>query len=215
MSVNFEKPNKPSEVQSERLSAYNAPQADMAYDELSELDYHDEPFYSVNGRIGRLRFLAYSAAMGMVLYVAFLVFSLLGVGLLSATNGNAFASIIFGIIILVLAVGYIYATFAPAIRRFNDTNHTGWLSLLLLVPYLNVLVLLFLVFMPGTDGFNDYGVPARPPTTRVKVLALLVPIGLVVLIGILAAIALPAYQNYIDRADHVEQMYIDRMNNTP
>ena len=83
------------------------------------------------------------------------------------------------------------------------------------MPYLNVLVLLFLVFMPGTDGFNDYGVPARPPTTRVKVLALLVPIGLVVLIGILAAIALPAYQNYIDRADHVEQMYIDRMNNTP
>lgn len=214
MSVNFEKRNKTKIVRSEHLSAYDASQADMAYDELSELEYHDEPFYSVNGRIGRLRFLAYSAAMGIIICAAFYVFLILSAVLLDATNNNTFLSIIFVIIVLAFGVAYVYIIFSPAIRRFNDINYTGWLSLLLLVPYLNILVLLFLALMPGTDGFNDYGVPARPPTTRVKVLALFAPIG-IMFIGIVAAIALPAYQDYINRSKNIEQMYIDRMNNAP
>lgn len=214
MSVHFEKPSKAKSVPSEQWSTYNASQADTVYNELSELDYHDEPFYSYRGRIGRLRFLAYNMVMGLLLYAVLLVFALVAAGLINAIGNNGFLVVILVVVALAFAAGFVYATLVPAIRRLNDMNYTGWLSLLMLVPYLNILFFLFLALMPGTDGINDYGVPATPPTTRVKVAALFVPVG-VFLLGILAAIALPAYQDYINRPKQMEQMYMDRMNNTP
>ncbi|MNG26661.1 putative major pilin subunit [compost metagenome] len=60
-----------------------------------------------------------------------------------------------------------------------------------------VFALLMLV-VPGTTEANRYGPPPPPNSKGVKLLALtwlLVPI-----LGILAAIALPQYQQYLERA---------------
>ena len=54
------------------------------------------------------------------------------------------------------------------------------------------------VFKGGTEGSNDHGAPPPPNTTGVRILALVLPI--LYFIGILAAIAIPAYAEYTRRA---------------
>lgn len=192
MSVNLKKPNKTSP---------NRPPSYNTLGDTLQAGYHDEPFYGFRGRIGRLRYLAYTTVMSLLFYglvsvvggVAGLIFFTFGLAEPVASENFWLAVLV--ILAVVLAIGGVYAALAPTIRRLHDINRTGWWSLLGLIPYINGFFVLFLLFMPGTDGTNNYGVPARPPTTRVKILALLVPI--VMIIGILAAIALPAYQDYV------------------
>ncbi len=71
---------------------------------------------------------------------------------------------------------------------------SGWTVLLTLIP----LVGLIWVFKRGSEGTNGYGAPPPPNTTGVKILGLLLPILFVV--GMLAAIAIPAYVEYTRRA---------------
>ena len=51
--------------------------------------------------------------------------------------------------------------------------------------------------MPGTRGANNYGKPPPPNTTGAVVLACIVPV--IMIVGIVAAIAIPAYQDYAQR----------------
>jgi len=81
------------------------------------------------------------------------------------------------------------------IQRCHDFNTSGWLSLLVLVPLVN----LIFWFIPGTDGPNRYGAPTPPNSTLVVVAACAVPV-LVFVAGILAAIAIPAYQDFTLRS---------------
>jgi uncharacterized membrane protein YhaH (DUF805 family) len=60
------------------------------------------------------------------------------------------------------------------------------------------LVSLIFILVPGTQGANRFGAP--PPPNNRSITVVLVLLLLVVVIGILAAIALPAYQGYVKRA---------------
>jgi hypothetical protein len=91
-------------------------------------------------------------------------------------------------------IALMVVTIFLTIQRCHDFNTTGWLSLLILVP----LVSLIFYFIPGTKGSNQYGLQPPPNSTAIKVGAFLL-LGLFV-IGILAAIAIPAYQDYALRA---------------
>ena len=80
------------------------------------------------------------------------------------------------------------------IQRSHDMNMSGWWSLAALIP----IVGLVWVFKGGTAGTNRWGAPPPPNGPMVKIFGLLMPVLFVV--GILAAIALPAYQGYVTRA---------------
>jgi hypothetical protein len=69
----------------------------------------------------------------------------------------------------------------------------------MIVPLVN---LIFLV-MPGTDGPNRFGGRTPPNSAGVLIAAWLVPLLFVG--GILAAIAIPAYQDYQKRAGQVQK----------
>ena len=57
------------------------------------------------------------------------------------------------------------------------------------------------VFKAGTPGANAYGAPPPPNTTVIKIFGLIGPvIGTIAMVGILAAVALPAYQGYVAKA---------------
>lgn len=162
-------------------------------------DYNEEPFYSRHGRIGRIRYLSYSVLLWLTMMAVLAVLSIISAILISLSGDTLTV-----IISIIMGVVYFFSsfviTFLPAVRRLNDLNRTGWLSLLLFVPFVNFLLWLYLVFASGDEGHNDYGAPALPPTTMHTVLALLLPLLLIAVLGILAAIALPAYQDYVIRA---------------
>ena len=67
---------------------------------------------------------------------------------------------------------------------------SGWWSIAAFIP----LVGLLWVFKGGTRGANRWGPPPPPNALAVRIIGLLLPAVFVV--GIVAAIALPAYQAY-------------------
>jgi uncharacterized membrane protein YhaH (DUF805 family) len=104
---------------------------------------------------------------------------------------------IFPAFLTIYALGYgamLVISVLLTIQRCHDFNVTGWLSLILLIPFAPFIFW----FVPGTQGANQFG--AQPPPNRGVLSIVVVLLVLVVVIGILAAIAIPAYQNYLEAA---------------
>ncbi|HCD9060086.1 TPA: DUF805 domain-containing protein, partial [Pseudomonas aeruginosa] len=143
--------------------------------------------FTTNGRIGRLRYLGWSMAMTL----CFLV--IMGLGfLLGETVGvavTALASIAFIVIAVMIGV-----------QRLHDLGWSGWLWLLNFVPFVGSVFGILMLVLPGSTGANRYGPPPPANSTGVKVLASL--IILLPIVGIIAAIALPSYQGYLERANY-------------
>jgi uncharacterized membrane protein YhaH (DUF805 family) len=162
---------------------YAAPQTNVTRGDDAQA-YGEVRIFSVQGRLGRVRYIGYSIGL------AFLIFFVLGVAIaMNATDPSM-------VVILTIA-GYLLALAVQlmlSIQRAHDMNATGWLALVALIPLVNLLFW----FVPGTHGENDYGKPPPPNTTGVILLACVVPV--VFIGGIVAAIAIPAYQDYTIRA---------------
>jgi uncharacterized membrane protein YhaH (DUF805 family) len=159
---------------------YRAPTAAVA-DAAGAEEYQEVRLFAVSGRIGRVRYIAYT--------IGFSLLAGLVLGALAAALGAVGGAL--------ALVGYVLLTVLMimlTIQRAHDFNTTGWLSILALIPLVN----LIFWFIPGTDGGNDYGAKTPPNSVVVIIVACLVPILFVV--GILAAIAIPAYQDYVKRA---------------
>ena len=169
---------------------YLTPEAPL---ETSQKQFYQPKVFAFNGRIGRLRYLAYGIGVNLVLML--LLMPIMGGTMAFANTGGQSA-----IGMLAMAAFYI-ATFIFSVmfgkRRLNDLNRSGWWFLLLFVPIVNLLMTIYLIFFPGTDEINDFGPVPVENSLGVKALAFLLPIFI---IGILAAIAIPAYQGYVIRA---------------
>ena len=61
----------------------------------------------------------------------------------------------------VVAGLYALATIVPnlavAARRLHDHNKSGWLQLIVLVPFIGWIIVLILMVLPGNDGENKHG----------------------------------------------------------
>jgi uncharacterized membrane protein YhaH (DUF805 family) len=155
-------------------------------------------FFALNGRIGRVRYLGYSVGAGLLLMpVMFLLMG--GAGMFSAMSGGADAAAGLGIVSM-LAIYALTgaATIILARRRLHDLGKNGWLSLVMLIPLIGFFFWLWLIFGPGDVQSNEYGPPPGPNSTGVIILACILPLFFV--IGIVAAIAIPAYSGYADKA---------------
>lgn len=65
---------------------------------------------------------------------------------------------VIGLILSILLVWILYATY---VKRLHDLGKSGWYALVVLIPFLNLLFILYLGFAPGNIGDNKYGV--EPP----------------------------------------------------
>jgi len=183
------------------INQYQTPQSQV--EKTGSQQFGDVKIFSVSGRIGRLRFLAYT--LGVYFLVA-IPANVIG-GILAAIFGDSgmFVSIAFsGVASIVMLVFY----FMFAIQRSHDMNVSGWLSLIILIPLIGYLIFLF---APGTHGDNRFGPP--PPENSGGVVAMSVIGGLmmfVAVIGILAAIAIPAYQAYVEKAQQQNEQQLEQ-----
>lgn len=159
------------------VNPYKAPAAAVA--DTAE-QYGEVRLFSVSGRIGRARYIAYAIGLWALLVVVVALSALLG----------AFG----GVLMIVAYIAAVVLGFMLTIQRAHDFNVTGWLALVSLIPLVN---LIFLI-IPGTDGENRFGAKTPPNTVGVLIAAWLLPVIFVV--GMVAAIALPAYQDYVKRA---------------
>lgn len=158
---------------------FAAPQAAVAdSDDFADTTFTLN-FFSPSGRIGRVRYLAYS----------------MGIGLLIVLIGGLLAAFTNPMLAVVAYVALIYMNIMLTIKRSHDFNVSGWLTLLIFVPLANLIFL----FVPGTDGPNRFGRKTAPNGSTGVVVVVVLVVGIAV-VGILAAIAIPAYQGYVQRA---------------
>jgi uncharacterized membrane protein YhaH (DUF805 family) len=163
---------------------YAAPQTNVTRGDGPE-EYGEVKIFSVSGRLGRVRYIGYSVGLSL------LILMLLGGAVAVAGTADPNVALLVGL------AGYaaiIVLQFILTIQRAHDFNTTGWLSLIMFIP----LAGLVFWFVPGTKGENNYGLQPPPNTIGVILLACVVPF--LFFVGILAAIAIPAYQVYTIRA---------------
>ena len=115
-------------------------------------------YFDVSGRASRTEIWYWFLCNFMILILLF------GCLLVSAVLSDASSSDGWGVFsFAVLAVIIIYFLFALVpgiavnIRRIHDFNHSGWLFLLVLIPYAGSLASLVFSLIPGTQGPNQYG----------------------------------------------------------
>ncbi len=175
-----------------QYNQYSTPQSQV--DRGMQQQFGEAKIFSVSGRIGRVRFLAYCMGVYLLVGVTSSIAQVMLMGPASETMTPAALGLM-GFVVLAQLVFY----FMFAIQRSHDMNTSGWLSLIILIPLIGFLVFLI---APGTRGENNYGLQPPPNNAGVIILAFLIPIAV---IGILAAIAIPAYQGYIERAQENQQ----------
>lgn len=164
---------------------------DQAFGEVS--------FFNPSGRLNRLRYWAHGMTMAFAFYAVIIA------GVVLMTRGSLFLG---GAI---LAVGYITMlvfSFILVIQRLHDLNKSGWMSLLLLVPFANIYIIVLVIFFKGTPGKNNYGLQTPPNKTWHWIMAFSFPV-LMFVIGIIAAISIPAYQNYVERTQSYQDEAYD------
>ncbi|SDI30221.1 DUF805 domain-containing protein [Pseudomonas panipatensis] len=166
-------------------SPYATPQAQVG-EPLPE--YGELKYFSAQGRIGRVRYLGWSMGLMLLLLPVFAVIAALFA--VSTTVGMLLATAV--------CVGMVAVSIFFGIQRLHDIGWSGWLWLLNFVPVIGSVMALLMLLVPGTVGSNRYGPP--PPANGRGVVALAWATVLVPIVGILAAIAIPAYQGYVERA---------------
>jgi uncharacterized membrane protein YhaH (DUF805 family) len=168
------------------VNPYIPPRAEVADVHAASSGYQDIKFWSAGGRIGRLRYLAYLS----IGYLGMFVVGVVGGIIAGLTSSPMLVPVFVGL----AAIPYVVFCILMLIQRTHDMGWSGWAALLTLIPF----VAFVWLFKAGTPGDNRFGAPPPPNTIAVKIFGLILPV--IGIIGILAAIALPAYQQYTLRA---------------
>lgn len=152
--------------------------------------------FTINGRIGRLRFLAWTLVLSMVLSA--IVGALFTVGLGVAAVSPTAAIIIGSLLGIALFVASVWISVQITVQRLHDLGWSGWLWFLNLVPIVGSIFPILLIVLPGNAGANQYGAPPPRNSTAVKVLATL---WLAVIPLIFAAAVMLGMSGYLDQLE--------------
>ena len=159
------------------------------------LPSNDHPL-SASGRFGRLSAIAWYGFIHLMTLFASIALSL-ALGLLNLQQWsmthlslNTLSSMT-GLGFSVIFLLYLYFLWVITIRRLHDMNRSGWYSLFFLLPILNVLLSLYLLFGSGSTGSNRYG-PVRMTAIWEKILAWLMII--LTLLSFIVSGSLMSYQ---------------------
>lgn len=133
----------------------------------------DNPF-SPKGRFTRLSYLAWNAVIGLIFSFALFMICILGFGGVALANLSGYENIFthpLVIIAIILAVvtyiALIVAMVCIMIRRLHDLNKSGWLWLVMLIPFVSIFFSLYIFIARGSKETNNYG-PFRPTEVAEK-----------------------------------------------
>ena len=92
-------------------------------------------YSNFSGRARRQEYWMFSLFYLIFTIAAFIIVALVG-GLLSVAAGETVGYVIAGLLFIVFFLAHFIPSLAVTIRRIHDTGNSGWLYLLVLIPYL-------------------------------------------------------------------------------
>lgn len=117
------------------------------------------PSYLARGRINRL-----SSVLSIIfLHIAFLL------GLVIANLIFKMTPLLGGLLSLILLYLYIIYYLQILIRRFHDLGYSGWNSIIGYIPFMNIVLIIFLIFAKGEAHKNEFGYPVRKSASPIDV----------------------------------------------
>ena len=133
------------------MTAPNTPELPATLDGETSASSRDNTgaLFSFRGRARRSTFWAVLS----ISLIVDLVFRVLAVSV------NDPSSLIVLGVLLIIPSGWI--GLATYVKRWHDLNLSGWFTLTLLIPLVNLLIMLALGILPGTAGENKYGPDPR------------------------------------------------------
>ncbi len=123
--------------------------------------------FSLRGRLGRARYITY--CIGSIV-LAFLFMYLAGLMLVLSGGFGRMLYIVVSVLLFYCLLPLVFTVLT--IKRSHDFNVGGWLALLLLVPVVNMVFW----FIPGSRDENRYGPVPPPPSTGIKLAAVILPL---------------------------------------
>ncbi|WP_111894994.1 DUF805 domain-containing protein [Acinetobacter sp. MB5] len=129
-------------------------------------DQSSRSLFSCDNRLGRLSYIARSGLLHF-LFVGIVSLTVQSMHLInwdsmmlrtSHLSGHPFF-MLFGGLLALLIYSYLMTIFM--IQRLHDLNQSGWMSLLLLIPMINLFFVIYLLLAPGSSHANNYGSPHR------------------------------------------------------
>lgn len=138
-------------------SPYASPTAIIAQDdnEVGELN-----IWGIEGRIGRMRYIAWSMVFMFALFPALLIGAL-------AIKASVLLG---GLIMTVIGIAAIIVGIQISVKRLHDVGWSGWLLLITLIPFVGSIFQLLIFVMPGSQGSNRFGAAPPENSQAVKVL---------------------------------------------
>ncbi len=109
-----------------------------------------EELFSFKGRMNRLKYWLYSIVPMAIMFIAVMPI------ILTAQEGRE-ASPFFSLLMMVAVVVAMWISLAIQVKRWHDIDQSGWWVLAGMIPYVNIIVLIVLGFVKGTEGANRFG----------------------------------------------------------
>ncbi|WP_395610316.1 DUF805 domain-containing protein [Pseudomonas sp. B22129] len=162
----------------------------------SHAEYSTLKVFTIHGRIGRLRYLAWTLVLTLALLVAG---GIISTASFAVATASPTAGIILGSLLgFALFVALVWVSVQIGVQRLHDLGWSGWLYLLNLVPLVNSIFPLLLLVLPGNTGANQYGPPPPRNSTAVKVLATAWLAFLPIVFAIVFALGMNGYLNQLE-----------------
>ncbi len=156
---------------------YSTPESDLST--ADNRQYYHPDIFQLRGRIGRLRYLAYTFTSYFLFMILFGILLILFSGLLPALSSYDLSDGFFNgvwLMILLLYSPLIFVSFVITIRRLNDLNLSGIYSLVPFLPFVGSIFILYIIFARGTTGPNKYGPEPDENPTWVKITGIGFPV---------------------------------------
>ena len=114
----------------------------------SPTDLIKNTYFNHRGRLSRSQFLIALVSLELVTFlIGLLCTSLFFLGPLKY------------IVLIGCALACVYGSFVVIIKRLHDIDLTGWFSVIIYIPVLNLFFFFYLLLKKGDEGKNQFGFP--------------------------------------------------------
>ena len=163
---------------------YRTPIVDV---EITQQEYQTPKVFTLNSRIGRFRYFAYSIFYAVIALSIAMPIAMV----FDDVIGELGSSILMMVIVI--------PAYAAAMkRRLNDLGRSDRWLLLGFIPVIGGIWALYLLFAAGESVENKYGLA---PDKNGKVLLCVVSMLCIVIFALILTVLLPAYQTNAERVD--------------